>query len=228
MKKIISLSFVILVLLIIVASPIYAKENSLLPPWFTNAIKPIQDSINSLIQKIDNHEIRIAELEKKVEFDLPNQWGTEFYEDRFILRTTGDSPLTIPTTPPNNCSWNNAVIDSDATARATAHLSTGDIYGAGNCHGITFRTSNIPPSGTTFETDVYVFWQGTEKHKKQTITVPDRPFPTWGLLNFSNPSNNGVLIQGTGTIGIGTTVSTQSLTIDCGIYNCSDLWKISN
>ncbi|MBI3103538.1 hypothetical protein HYZ05_01230 [Candidatus Daviesbacteria bacterium] len=226
MKKIISLSFVILVLFTTVASPIYAKESSLLPPWFIDAIKPIQDSINSLIQKIDHHEARIAELEKKVDFDLPNQWNVSFYEDRFIMNTPNNDPsgsISLPNVPSDyNCSWNNAVIDLGTSARAIAHLSTGDIYGAGNCHGITFRTSNIPPSGSTFETDIYVFWQGTEKHAKQSILVPDRPFPTWGSL-FS-PTSNGLSIQGTGTIGIGAT----SPGISISNPPDSDLLRINN
>ena len=187
MKKIISLSFVILVLFTIAVAPIYAKESPLFPSWFTNAIKPIQNSINSLFQRIDSHEARIAELEKKVDFDLPNQWGVSFYEDRFILNTPNDnSPGTIslPNVPHDyNCTWNKAVIDLSTSVRAITHLSTGDIFGVGTCREITFKSSVIPASGTAFETDIYVFWEGTKKHTKQTITVPDRPFQTYGLLN---------------------------------------------
>lgn len=187
MKKIISLLFALLVLFTSVASPIYAKESPLLPPWFINAIKPIQDSISSLFTKTGNHEARIAELEKKVNFDLPKQWGVSFYEDRFIMNTPNDnSPGTIslPNIPPDyNCTWNNAVIDLSTSVRAIAHLSTGDIFGAGTCREITFKSNAIPASGTTFESDIYIFWQGTEKHAKQVIVVPDRPFPTYGLLN---------------------------------------------
>lgn len=67
MKKTITLLLAILVLLVVTVSPIYASsDNSLLPPWFTNAIKPIQDSISSLFTKVDNHETRITELENKI------------------------------------------------------------------------------------------------------------------------------------------------------------------
>lgn len=242
MKKKIILLFVALAFFITFVSPIQAaQESSAIPAWFSNAIQPIKDILTTLISKMDNHEARIAELEKKVDFNLPDQWGVSFYEDRFTMNTpSADSPsgtisLPLPNPPNNNCRWKNAVIDSDTSARAIAHLNTGDIYGAGSCRGITFRTSDLPPSGSTFETDVYVFWQGTEKHAKQTITVPDRPFPKWGSLLIS-PSNNVEFTQGTGgvlyyqnnPIGIGTTPATQQLIIDCGVYNCSDLWKISN
>lgn len=205
MKKKIILLFIALAFFITAVSPIYAAQSSsLLPPWFLEAIKPLQDSVSSLFQRTDNHEARIAELENKVDFDLPNQWGVSFYEDRFIMNTPPtDSPpgtisLPLPNPPNNNCRWNNAVIDSDASVRAIAHLNTGDIYGAGNCRGITFRTSDLPPSGSTFETDIYVFWQGTEKHAKQSILVPNRPFPTWGSLLISPSSNGALTIQGSG------------------------------
>lgn len=232
MKKTIILSFIILVLLTASVSPIYAsKDSSPLPSWFTNAIKPFQNSINSLLQRTNNHETRIIELEKKVDFNLPNQWSVSFYEDRFTLNTPPtESPPSPPGTislplpplpnPPdntdNNCRWNNAVIDSDVSVRAIAHFNTGDIYGVGSCRRITFLSNNIPASGTTFETDIYVWWQGTEKHKKQTITVPDRPFPTWSLLlispplpPFTNPNSGGMLITPSEPIGIGSTNPTQ-------------------
>lgn len=233
-KKTIILLFVAVAFFITAASPIYAgKESPLFPSWFTNAIKPIQNSINSLFQRTDNHEARIAELEKKVNFDLPRQWGVSFYEDRFIMNTPNDnspSTISLPNIPSDyNCTWNNAVIDLSTSVRAIAHLSTGDIFGVGTCREILFKVNDIPPSGTTFEADIYVFWQGTEKHAKQSITVPNRPFPTWNSSLLISPSGNGVFtIQGTGALGIGTTSATQQLIIDCGIYNCSDLWKINN
>ncbi len=233
MKKKIILLFAALAFFITAVTPIYAKESPILPPWFTNAIKPIQNSINSLFQRTDSHEARIAELEKKVDFDLPKQWGVSFYEDRFIMNTPNDnSPGTISLpniSPDYNCTWNKAVIDLNTTARAVAHLSTGDIFGVGTCREITFKSSVIPASGSTFETDIYLWWQGTKKHTKQTITVPDKPFPTWNSSLLISPSSNGVFtIQGSGTIGIGTSSATQQLIIDCGSSNCSDLWKINN
>lgn len=232
MKKKIILSFAVLILFTTAVSPIYAAQNSsLLPPWFIEAIKPIQDSISSLFTKTDNHEARIAELENKVNFDLPNQWGVSFYEDRFILNTPNDSSpgtISLPNIPPDyNCTWNKAVIDLNTTARVIAHLSTGDVFGVGTCREITFKSSVIPASGTSFETDIYLWWQGTEKHAKQTITVPARPFPTWGLTS----SIGGSTISGsfTGT-GIGTTSPGINLQYnpDCGSFNCNDLLKINN
>lgn len=213
-KKIISLSFATLVLFTTVASPIYAKESSLLPPWFIEAIKPIQASLNSLFQRTDNHETRIIELEKKVNFEVPTQWSTEFYEasindgnitTTYIIkmRTSDGFSLTIPNIPPNNCTWNKAIIDLNTTARAVAHLSTGDMFGVGTCREITFKSNAIPASGTTFETDIYLWWQGTEKHTKQTVTIPERPFQSLLTVN-----NGGSLINGaisSGTIGIGIT-----------------------
>ena len=37
-----------------------------IPAWFSQATEPIQSAIKSITTKTDNHEIRIAELEKKV------------------------------------------------------------------------------------------------------------------------------------------------------------------
>lgn len=39
---------------------------SLLPPWFVEAIKPIQDVITQLVSRTDNHEQRISDLENRV------------------------------------------------------------------------------------------------------------------------------------------------------------------
>lgn len=203
MKKTIILSILVLALFAIAVSPIRAAQESFaIPAWFSNAIQPIKDILTTLISKTDSHETRITELEKKVDFDLPNQWGVSFYEDRFVMNTPPHAynnpppnTISLPLTNvsfDNNCRWNNAVIDTDTSVRAIAHLSTGDIYGAGSCRGITFLTNNIPESGTAFEADVYVFWQGTEKHAKQTITIPDRPFPPiWNPLFIISPSSNG-------------------------------------
>ena len=83
MKKTIILLFVALAFFITVASPIYAgKESPLFPSWFTNAIKPIQNSINSLFQRIDSHGARISELEKKVDFNIPSGWNVSFYQEQ--------------------------------------------------------------------------------------------------------------------------------------------------
>ncbi len=228
-KKTISLSFAILVLFTTLVSPIYAsKDSSPLPSWFTNAIKPIQNSINSLLQRTNNHETRITELEKKVNFEVPTQWNAEFYE------VLSPPETKVVMSPANNCTWNGSIIDSHVTARAIAHLSTGDMYGVGACREITFKSNVILVSGATFETDIYLWWQGKEKHTKQTVAIPERPFRS--LLTVNNggsllisPSSNGMLtIQGTGALGIGTT-SANSIQIDCSSWNCnSDLLKINN
>ena len=246
MKKIIVLSFATLVLLTTAVSPIQAvQESSAIPAWFSNAIQPIKDILATLISKTDSFEARIAELEKKVDFEVPTAWSTEFYEasinDGSITTTTytikmlpsNGSPLTIPNTPSSNCTWNGSIIDSYVTARAIAHLPTGDMYGVGSCREITFKSNVILTSGTTFETDIYLWWQGTEKHTKQTVAIPERPFRSLltvaggGSLLIS-PSSNGMLtIQGTGTIGIGTTYT--AIQIDCSSWNCnSDLLRINN
>lgn len=124
------LLFAILVLFTAVTSPIYAKESPLLPPWFTNAIKPIQDSINSLFTKTDNHETRIVELESKIE--------------------------------------------------------------------------TLEGKITSLETQI-------AEMKRTSLTIG-----TGGVLYYQN-----------NPVGIGTTSATQQLIIDCGISNCSDLWKIN-
>ena len=192
MKKTIILLFVAVAFFITAVSPIYAgKESSLFPSWFTNAIKPIQNSINSLFQRTNNHEERIAELEKKVDFNIPNQWSVAFYQtqnglDLIVMQAPEpkNSDLYILVPNPPYCNWNGAMIGAYVTARAVAHLPTGDIYGAGSCKEIEFRSiDKLPESGSSFEVEVYLWWQGTEKHKKQTITVPERPFTTYGLLN---------------------------------------------
>lgn len=236
MKRKIILLFVALAFFTIAVSPIYAAQNSSLPPWFIEVIKPIQDSINSLFQRIDNHEARIAELEKKKgeDFNIPNQWNVSFYQeqngkDTIIMQAPQPSGLFIIL--PNNkpyCNWNGAFIGNEVSARAIAHLSTGNIYGAGSCKAIEFQSIENPlESRSSFEVEIYLWWQGVEKYTKQTITVPDRPFPPRSSF-LVNPSSNGLSIQGTGTIGIGTTSATERLIIDCGIYNCSDLLKINN
>ncbi len=242
MKKKIILSFATLVLFTTAVSPIYAsKDISPLPSWFTKAIKPIQNSINSLFQKTGNNETRIVELERKTsnlssaDFALPNQWDVSFYEDRrIVMSTRSDSIISLPDLSINyHCSWNKTIIDLTATARAIAHINTGDIYGVGTCKEITFKPNDIPASGTTFEVDIYIFWQGTEKHAKQTVNIPERPFRSLLTINnggslLINQNSNGSIASSSGTIGIGTTSATERLIIDCGIYNCSDLLKLNN
>ncbi len=222
MKKKTILLFVALAFFITAVSPIYAgKESPLLPPWFINAIKPVQNSISSLFQRIDNHETRIVELEKKFDFEIPTQWSAEFYE-------SSQPETKIVMHPANNCTWYGGIIGSYVTARAIAHLSTGDMFGVGTCGEITFKSNVIITSGTTFETDIYLWWQGTEKHTKQTVAIPERPFQSLLTVNNGGSLINGSITSSSGTIGVGTTSATQNLIIDCGVYNCSDLWKISN
>lgn len=131
MKKKIILLFVTLAFFITAVSPIYAAQNSSLPPWFTNAIKPIQDSLSSLFQRTDNHGTRIVELESKI----------ATLEGKII----------------------------------------------------------------SLETQIV-------EMKRTSLTIG-----IGGVLYFQN-----------NPVGIGTTSATQQLIIDCGISNCSDLWKISN
>lgn len=121
MKKKIILLFAVLTLFITAVSPIYAKESPLLPPWFTNAIKPIQDSLSSLFQKTDNHEARIIELESKIAtlegkiISLETQLA-EMKRTNFTIGTGGvlyyqNNPVGIGTSSSNfiqiDCSsWN--------------------------------------------------------------------------------------------------------------------------
>ncbi len=242
MKKAIILLILILVLLTIAVSPTQAAQESFaIPAWFSNAIQPIKDILTTLISKTDSHEVRIAELEKKVDFEVPTAWSTGFYEasinDGNITTTytikmfpSNGSPLTISNTPSSNCTWNGKIIDSYATARVIAHLPTGEIFGVGNCREIILKSNNIPASGTTFETDIYLWWQGTEKHTRQIITVPERPFQSLLTLNngggslLINPNGSVLLLQETGALGIGTT-SANSIQINCGTSNCSDLFN---
>lgn len=68
MKKIIIFSFVVVTLLFTFTPSVQAKQEFLnlpIPAWFSQAIQPIQDAVDTLIGKTDNHEARIAELEKK-------------------------------------------------------------------------------------------------------------------------------------------------------------------
>lgn len=53
-------------LFISTASVKAGSANNLLPPWFVEATRPIQEAITQLVVKTDNHEQRIAELEAKV------------------------------------------------------------------------------------------------------------------------------------------------------------------
>lgn len=69
MKKIIIFSVIIGTLLFTFTPSVQAKQQFFklpIPAWFSQAIEPIQNTITSLITKTDNHEARIAELEKKV------------------------------------------------------------------------------------------------------------------------------------------------------------------
>lgn len=62
------ISLVLVSLLLFIGTTIARAEGgrSLLPPWFIEAIKPIQDVITQLASKTDNHEQRITELEAEV------------------------------------------------------------------------------------------------------------------------------------------------------------------
>lgn len=228
MKKIIIFSAIITALLFAVTPSVYAKQEvskSPIPTWFNQVFQPFQNTIKSLTSRIENLEKKVAGLEKaiadlgkkKVDFNLPNQWNVSFYQEQnskesIVMKTTepNNSGLYIPL--PNSqsyCNWNGATISYYATARALAHLPAGDIYGAGSCAGIEFQSiENLPESGSSFDVEVYLWWQGIEKYKKQTITVPNRPFPSRDSL-LLNPNNNGITISPSGTIGIGSTTPTQ-------------------
>jgi len=228
MKKIIIFSAIITTLLFAVTPSVYAKQEipkSPIPTWFSQVFQPFQNTIKSLAIRLENLEKRVTEIEKaianlgkkKVDFNLPNQWSVSVYQEQnskesFAMKTTEPNNSGLYISLPNSqsyCNWNGATISYYATVRAIAHLPTGDIYGAGSCAGIEFQSiENLPESGSTFEVEVYLWWQGTEKHTKQTITVPDRPFPSRDSL-FLNPNNNGIIISPSGTIGIGTTTPTE-------------------
>jgi len=204
MKKTIIFTALVATLLFAFTPSVYAKQETLkLPAWFNQVFQPVQNTIKSLVTRIENLEKKVAELEKavtdlgkkKIDFNIPNQWGVAFYQeqngkDSIVMQAPEPTGLYILL--PNNqpyCNWNGAKIGTHVTTRAVAHLSTGDIYGAGSCKEIEFQSNeNLPESGSSFEVEVYLWWQGTEKHAKQTITVPDRPFPSRDSL-LINPSS---------------------------------------
>lgn len=66
--KTIVLALVLIISLFFVATTATRAEGgrSLLPPWFIEAIRPIQDAVAQLVSKMDNHEQRINELENRV------------------------------------------------------------------------------------------------------------------------------------------------------------------
>ena len=65
--KVLFAVFITFSLLFFATTPLRAESNrNLLPPWFIEAIRPIQEAITRLVIKTDNHEQRIAELEAKV------------------------------------------------------------------------------------------------------------------------------------------------------------------
>lgn len=227
MKKIIIFSAIIATLLFAVTPSVYAKQEipkSPIPTWFNQVFQPFQNTIKSLTNRIENLEKRVTEIEKaiadlgkkKVDFNLPNQWSVSFYQEQnskesFVMKTPENSgPYVLPLPDiQTDCNWNGAILGHQVSARAIAHLPSGDIYGVGSCRNIEFQSiENLPESGTSFEVEVYLWWQGTEKHKKQTITVPNRPFPPRDSL-LLNPNNNGLTISPSGTIGIGSTSPTE-------------------
>ncbi len=69
MKKIIIFSVLIGALFFTLAPTVQAKQELFklpIPAWFSQAIQPFQNTLKALIGKVDNHEARITELEKKV------------------------------------------------------------------------------------------------------------------------------------------------------------------
>jgi len=207
MKKIIIFSAIIISLFFAATSSVYAKQEiskSSIPSWFNQVFQPFQNTIKSLIVRIENLEKKVAGLEqavadlgkKKVDFNLPNQWNVGFYKEQsgkesFILKTyienNNNNPYTLPLPIPNtqeDCNWNGAILGHQVSARAIAHLPSGDIYGVGSCRNIEFQSiENLPESGNSFEVEIYLWWQGTEKNTKQTLTIPERPFAEHNPLN---------------------------------------------
>ncbi|KKT58111.1 MAG: hypothetical protein UW51_C0006G0198 [Candidatus Amesbacteria bacterium GW2011_GWA1_44_24] len=218
MKKTIIFAVLVATLLLAVTPSVYAKQDTTklaIPSWFNQIFQPFQNTIKSLANRIEGLEKKVAELEKAVadlgkkkgeDFNIPNQWDVTFYQEQnskelFVMRTTdntGNQPNTIdlPNTPPNYCNWKGASINSSVNARAVAHLPTGDIFGAGSCMAVGFYSiENLPESGSSFEVEIYLWWQGTEKHTKQSITVPDRPFPPRDSY-LVNPGGDGTIHLG--------------------------------
>jgi len=204
MKKIIT-ALVLLTSLLLVVSPVKAKTDlSNLPAWF----QPIQETVENLILRVTNLE------ESKVnDFEVSDSemWTATFYsEDNKISikvfpmwppdDTLGLSslPPSLPLVNDNACKWNSAKIGSQVSVRAVAHLPSEDIYGTGHCSGFWFKNiSELPPSGTKFSIDTYLWWQGKEKHIKITLTVPPEPFPPFppDTPLFSSQLNFGSIEQ---------------------------------
>lgn len=213
MKKTIIHVVFVTTLFLAITPPAYAKQETTklpIPGWFNQAFQPFQNSLRSLINRIEKLEKKMVELEglvenlgkKKIDFNIPNQWNVAFYQeqngkDTIIMQAPQPSGLFIAL--PDNwpyCNWNGAFIGNEVSARATAHLSTGDIYGAGSCKAIEFQSiESSLESGSSFEVEIYLWWQGTEKHAKQTLTVPDRPFPPRDSY-LINPSGSGTIQLG--------------------------------
>lgn len=211
MKKTIIFTALVSTLLFAFTPSVYAKQETLkLPTWFNQVFQPIQNTIKSLTNRLENLEKKVAELEKvvadlgkkKVDFNLPNQWGISFYQeqngkDTFMMRTSEPTGLFIILPPSNQpyCNWKGAKIGSQVSARAIARLPTGDVYGAGSCGDIEFQSIELPETGSSFEVEIYLWWQGTEKKAKQTIIVPDRPFPPRNPY-LINPGDGGTIHLG--------------------------------
>lgn len=62
------IAFVLVSSFLFVGTTVIKAEGSrsLLPPWFIEAIKPLQDAVTQLASGVDNHEQRISELENRV------------------------------------------------------------------------------------------------------------------------------------------------------------------
>lgn len=62
------IALVLVTSLLFVGTTVTRAEGTrnLLPPWFLEAIKPIQDAVTQLVSRTDNHEQRISELENRV------------------------------------------------------------------------------------------------------------------------------------------------------------------
>lgn len=210
-KKIILI--ISLVFFLLYAQPIEAARSTIeikvpkipeikiaIPSWFNSAIQPLQDSIKDLKTKVENLQNKVNEIETKLanlngnqkgeDFSLPESWNIQFFQppntispNEIIMLSTSEYSILGA----NHCNWKGANIDSTVIATIIGHLPSSDIYGAGTCKEMVFENiTNLPESGKSFDVDIHLYWQGTNKYKKINITIPERPFPARGNQLLQN------------------------------------------
>lgn len=177
MRKIVATLAIVMTLLFI-ASPVKARGNFLnLPPWFTEAIQPIQETLDELISRVTNLEENRAD-----DFEVPGKWGAEFYfsddGETYVAVIPWGLRSDSNGIPDHGCFWQDRRIGPHVTVRAIAHLPEEDTaYGVGTCELFwLMSTDHLPLTGTSFPVDVFYWWQGKSKTQEITLTVPDRPF----------------------------------------------------